>query len=200
MLPISREIMLSCGLCSASEASLTTVLSQTNEPSDESNRDGCTSNAVVLVVGGIREYHYTRPNKYRFVVAKRRGFVRVALKTGASLVPAISFGENNYYEIVDYSKGFWRWFIVDVCKQRINHVPPIYCGRGFLQYNFGLIPRRNPITTVIGAPIHLRKNENPSDNEINQAHELFCEQLKLLFDDHKNKYIKNSEEVHLELV
>ncbi|XP_055303153.1 LOW QUALITY PROTEIN: 2-acylglycerol O-acyltransferase 2-like [Sitodiplosis mosellana] len=201
LLPISREIILSCGVCSASEDSLTHLLSQSNDPSAKSNRDGYTSNAVALIVGGFREVYYTYPDTYRFVVAKRRGLVRVALQTGASLVPAISFGENNYYDIVDYNKsGFWRRFIQEICKQKINHFPPIILGRGIFQYNYGLVPRRHPITTVIGAPIHLEKIENPSDKELNETHELFCTGLRKLFDEHKSKYVKNSEDVHMDLV
>lgn len=45
------------------------------------------------MVGGVREAQVFAPNTYKFVCAKRRGFARVGLETGASLVPAISFGE-----------------------------------------------------------------------------------------------------------
>lgn len=47
--PVSREIFLSCGLCEASVNSLTTLLNQSNDPADDSNGDGYTSNAVGLV-------------------------------------------------------------------------------------------------------------------------------------------------------
>lgn len=185
---------MSCGLCSATEPALKALLSQSNDQSDKSNQDGYTSNAVALIAGGIREYNYTLPNTYRFVVAKRRGFARIALQTGAALVPAISFGENNYYDIVDYNTGCWRRFIEDIFKCKINHFPPIYCGRGFF------IPRRLPITTVIGAPIYVRKIENPNDEQINETHELFCKGLKELFDQHKSKYVENFKEVEVDLV
>lgn len=201
LLPLAREVILGVGICCASSNSLITLLSQSNAPNAESNRDGCTSNAVALINGGVREYHYTYPNTYRFVVAKRRGFIKIAMKTGASLVPAISFGENDYYHIVDYSKSIlWRWFMEGVCKQKINHFPPICYGRGLFQYNLGVIPQRRPITTVIGAPIHLEKNENPTTKELNDTHELFCTALRKIFDEHKSKYVENADKVRLEFV
>jgi len=40
------------------------------------------------------------------VLAKRKGFVRVALETGSSLVPVIFFGENDVYHTHIPRKGF----------------------------------------------------------------------------------------------
>lgn len=47
------------------------------------------------MVGGAREAHYSIANTYKIILKNRKGFIRVVLKTGAYLVPAISFGENN---------------------------------------------------------------------------------------------------------
>lgn len=199
-IPLTREVLLNCGIAAATENSLTTLLGQSNDVNDSKNRNGFTSNAVGLVLGGVREVFYTYPNTYRCVVAKRRGFIRIALKTGASLVPAISFGENDLYDIIEFESGIVCRFLEFLCKRFSNVAPIIYCGRGFLQYNFGFIQKRHPVTTVIGAPIHLIKNENPTDNELNKIHDLFCTQLKELFEAHKHKYIEHADKVHLEIV
>lgn len=194
LLPVLRELFLSVGICSVSANSLTTLLNQSNDPTDKLNRDGYTANAVAIVVGGVREQrHCTYPNKYKFVLKTRRGFVRIALQTGASLVPAISFGENDYYDIVEY-KWLQRIF------NNANNFPTFSFGRGYFQYNLGLLPRRHPITTVIGAPIHLDKILNPSDAEIFKIHELFCNRITDLFEEHKSKYVENYENVHLEFI
>lgn len=152
-MPFQREFLFGCGVSSASENSLKTLLKWPNDALSKRNSDGCTSTAVGLVVGGMREAGFVPRNTYRCVVAKRRGFVRVALETGASLVPAISFGENNLYKNVEITSPFWR--------RIFKFLPIIPNGRGFLQYNFGLLPTRQPVTTVIGAPIHLEKNTKP---------------------------------------
>lgn len=190
-----RELFLNVGICSVSANALTTLLNQSNEPADKLNQDGYTSNAIALVVGGVREQRYcTYPNRYRFVLKTRRGFVRIALQTGAALVPAISFGENDYYDVVKKPKWIKRIF------PNADNSPQIPYGRGYLQYNFGLLPRRHKITTVIGAPILVEKIPNPSDEEIQNTHEIFCNRPKELFEQHKSKYVDDFENVHLEFV
>lgn len=200
--PIVREISLAFGMCSASAESLTTLLTQSNDPNDESNKDGYTANAPVLMVGGAQEALFAMPNTYKVVLKKRKGFVRIALKTGAPLVPAISFGENEILEQVTYPPlvgSFGRF--LQMTSKRITRVIPIHFnGRGFFQYNYGFVPRRHPITTVIGAPIHAEQNQTPTDDEVDELHALFCEQLTQLFETHKSKYVKNAENIHLEII
>lgn len=195
-----RELVLNCGVSAATENSLTTLLKQSNDPADKSNRDGYTSNAVGLIVGGMREQNFTQPDTYKLVVEKRRGFVRIALQTGASLVPAISFGENNLYRLLDCKRGSVASAIDKFLNKNTRHFPPLYSGRSFLQYDYGLIPRRHPITTVIGAPIHLAMNPNPNQMDLDEVHRIFCMQLHELFEAHKSTYIKNSDDVFLEFL
>lgn len=200
MVPGFRELLLTAGFSSASENSLKTLLSQSHDPADQMHHDGCTSNAVGLVVGGIREVFYTQPDKYQFIVAKRRGFVRIALQTGASLVPAISFGENNVYRMIDVQHGFWRRLVEFLFQKYTDRFAAIQNGRGIFQYSFGMLPLRHPINTVIGAPIHLDKIFSPSDATVDKIHEQFCAGLKELFETHKSKYVENYEQVQLEFV
>lgn len=186
-MPVAREIQLAVGICSASANALIKLLTQSNDPDDKSNRDGYTSNAVGLVVGGCREQRISAPYEYKFCLKNRKGFVRIALKTGAPLVPAISFGENDYYQLTHWKP--------------INKIDRAFCyGRGLLQYNIGFIPRRVPVTTVIGAPIDVEYIKEPNDDVVNKYHEIFCTKIKELFEEHKGKYIENSETVQLEFV
>lgn len=165
--PASRELYLSMGMSTVTAESLTAILKQSNDPNDKSNRDGFTSSAAGLIVGGVREQSYAAPDTYKFVLKTRKGFVRIALKTGASLVPAISFGENNTFEKIK-----WR-----------------------IRFN-----GRIPITTVVGAPIHVQENLSPSEEEVDEVHGVFCKQIRELFDEHKSKYIENFDQVELEFV
>lgn len=188
LVPVTREIVLSVGICSVSPSALITLLTQSNDPDDKTNRDGYTANAVGLVVGGEQEQRYMYPDTYRCFLKTRKGFVKIALKTGASLVSAISFGENNLYKISHYRT-----------TDKTYRFPPAFCGRGFLQYNYGLLPRRHPITTVIGAPIEVKQISNPTEEDINRIHEIFCTRLTELFEEHKSKYVKNYENIQLEI-
>lgn len=200
LMPIQREILLNCGFSSASANSLTALLQQSNDPNHDSNNDGYRSNGVALIVGGAREAFYTHPKSYKCYVKRRKGFVKIALQNGASLVPAISYGENNMYEIINHKIGSWVRHFQDTFKRYTNITLTHYNGRGCLQYTFGVLPRRHPIHTVIGAPIHLEKIENPSAQQIDEVHALFCKKLIELFEQHKSKYVKNHENIHLELI
>lgn len=194
-LPVTREMVLGCGLCSASERSLKCLLSQSNDPLHAANHDGHTANAVGLIVGGARETFFTQPNKYSCAIKKRRGFIRIALESGVPLVPALSFGENNLHAANEVKRdGLWYRLIKNPCLRYANRVPPLHSGR------FGLVPNRHPITTVIGEPIQLKKTPMPTSEEIEQTFELFCMQLKELFESQKSKYIENCEHIHLEIV
>lgn len=60
-----------------------------------------------------------------------------------------------------------------------------------------MIPYRRPITTVVGAPIDVKKNAEPSQEEIDVLHAKYAAALVKLFNDHKHKYIKNAENIKL---
>lgn len=175
-------------------------MEQSNDPKHESNQDGYTSNAAALIVGGAEEAFYAHPNTYKCVLKNRKGFVKIGLRTGCSLVPAISFGENNLFEVVDHEAGSWGRWIQNKIKHYTKVAPVQFYGRGYLNYDFGLVPKRQPITVVIGEPIKLEKNPKPSVEEIDRVHKIFCEKLIELFETHKSKYVENSDKVELEII
>lgn len=110
----------------------------------------------------------------------RKGFIKLAIQTGAALVPVFSFGENDIYD--QFSGTKIRKF-QSIFKKFTGIVPPIVVGHG-------LVPRQVPITTVVGSIIEVTKNDSPTDREINDLHKKFVSSLKDLFDDHKEKYTK----------
>lgn len=54
----------------------------------------------MIAIGGATESLYSSAGTMDLVLRRRTGFVRVALQTGASLVPVINFGENELYKTV----------------------------------------------------------------------------------------------------
>lgn len=194
---IWRELLLGVGCASAAAGSISALLNQSNDPMDKSNRDGFTGNAVGLIVGGAEESFHTQKDSYKFVLKNRKGFVKIALKTGASLVPSISFGENNVYDLVE--PGPWLRSLQQLIKRITTFAPLIINGRGFFQYNFGLIPKRHPLHVVIGAPIHVDKILYPTKDDIERVHKLFCAEIVKLFETHKRKYVENGDSVQLEI-
>lgn len=197
-----------------SSASIKFALSQPTDKSAPINSDGYTSNAVsciievrnvflkiflqaVLMVGGAQEALNARPGNYQLVLKKRKGFVKIALQTGASIVPIFSFNEVEVYDQPSNEPGTKIRKFQDTFKKYTGIAPAVFIGRGFFQYSFGLIPRRHPIHTVVGAPIDTVKTEAPTSKDIDDLHAKFITALEKLFEDHKQKYLKNADKVRL---
>ena len=145
---------------------------------------------VVIAVGGSQEVVYARPGDYRLVLKERKGFIKLAIQTGAALVPVFSFGENDIYDQHDNAPGSKLRIFQDLIKKWTGITPPIIQGRGFFQYSYGIIPRRHPITTVIGTPIETTQHVSPTEEEVNGLHQKFIDELTKLFDNNK-EFLKN---------
>ncbi|PIC41537.1 hypothetical protein B9Z55_008921 [Caenorhabditis nigoni] len=175
---IRRELLLLTGLIDCSRESIEYVL-------DKSGEKG---RAVVLVIGGAEEALDAHPGYHVLTLASRKGFVREALLTGAHLVPVYSFGENDVFEQVDNPVGSKLRNFQDWSKLKGGITYPIFHGRGFLQKAFGYLPFRKPIDTVIGAPITVEKVENPTKEQIDELHSIYCQKLTELFEEHKGRF------------
>lgn len=131
-------------MASASAQSIQTLLRAPTTKTD----DGHSGNAVMIVVGGAQEAFHARPKNYTVILRRRKGFVRIALQTGAPLVPVISFNEVDIYDQTEMPAGSWMRWCQETVKQMTGVTPILFLGRGFFQYSFGWIPQRKPITTV----------------------------------------------------
>lgn len=104
----------------------------------------------------------------------------------ASLVPTLSFGENEIYKTM-----FVEGSIMDrVNRSLIKYIGypiPLFYGRGVFQYTFGILPMRKAIVTVVGEPITVNKNENPSEKDVNDLHAIYIEKLEQLFEKHRHR-------------
>lgn len=185
------------GMATASARSLTTLLSQSNDKDHPSNNDGHTANAALLVVGGAQEAMNAYPGNYRLVLKERKGFVKIALRTGAPLVPVFCFGEIDLYDQVSSKPGSTVRKLQEGIKRLTGIAPVLIKGRGIFQYSFGVLPRRRPLTTVVGAPIVTEKVESPTVEDIDTLHAKFCTELVQLFETHKHKYLENAEKFEI---
>ena len=56
----------------------------------------------MIVVGGAEEALDAHPGHHILTLKKRKGFIKMALQTGADLVPCYSFGENDLFVRLDF--------------------------------------------------------------------------------------------------
>jgi 2-acylglycerol O-acyltransferase 2 len=82
-MPFYREILMFHGICSVSKPSCANIL-----------RKGPGS-AITIVIGGAAESLSAHPGTADLTLKKRFGFIKMAIREGADLVPVFSFGEND---------------------------------------------------------------------------------------------------------
>ncbi|KAJ3192597.1 diacylglycerol O-acyltransferase 1 [Entophlyctis luteolus] len=129
--------MLSLGGIGVDRKSLERVLTESSE-SDPTKPAG---NMVTLVIGGAEEFTLMRPKTMDLVLRKRKGFAKLALTTGASIVPVITFGENDTWK---QSESKWMKKVNTVAKKLFHFVFPALEGR----FGIMVIPFAAKLITV----------------------------------------------------
>lgn len=153
--------------------------------------------SVALVVGGAQEALFARPRTNDSLVIKRRGFVRIALEEGVPLVPVYGYGENNTYEVMKAADAPWFLRATNMVKEVTGFVVPLIKGRGYFNFNFGLIPFRTPIMVVVGPPLEVPHIPKPTEDDIKYWHQKYVDALQELYNEYKVVYDVGAKELQL---
>ena len=143
---------------------------------------------AVLVPGGAEEALNSDRGEIRLILEKRKGFIKMALTTGASLVPSFTFRENEIYSKLDNPPGSLIRILQDFAQKWFGFAPVLFLGRGIFNYNFGILPYRKPLTVVVGAPIDVEKNPDPRPEEIEALHKEYVKALVSLYNENNSEY------------
>ncbi|XP_070267618.1 2-acylglycerol O-acyltransferase 2-B-like isoform X1 [Myotis yumanensis] len=170
-LPVFRDYSMLSGLVSAAKASAAYLLSRPGG-----------GQVAVLAVGGPLEALEAKPGALSLRIRNQKGFVKLALEHGASLVPVFSFGENELYQQFPNPPGSWVRTAQEALQPLLRVSLPLFHGR------LGLLPFRRPIYTVVGAPIPVRRSPRPARAQVDALHALYVERLTRLFEEHKERY------------
>ncbi|XP_022692203.1 2-acylglycerol O-acyltransferase 2-A-like [Varroa jacobsoni] len=188
LFPFYRELPLLYGMCCVSKKSLEWILNNRGK-----------GNAAVIVIGGAQEVlDAHRGSDYHLTLAHRKGFARVALENGADLVPVFSFGENDIFYQVENPPGSKLRAFQERFKKLFGISPAIFHGRGVFQYTWGYVPFRAPITTVVGSPIHVDRVANPTQEQVDELHTKYIEQLIDLFETYKHRCGESAKKIVLD--
>ena len=146
--------------------------------------------AAVLIPGGALEALNINSDKdkIRLVLNRRKGFIKLALRFGVSLVPTFSFGENFIYDQFKPENGSLLQRFQVLTEKWIGFTPVLFFGRGIFQYNLGLLPNRKKITVVVGKPISVEKIEEPTRDQIESLHSKYVQELQNLYNEYNPKY------------
>jgi len=177
--PFARELVLAAGLCDVSAVSCHNNLSRG------------PGSSILIVVGGAKEALDAHPGTNNLYLRERKGFVRIGLQHGAALVPVYSFGENYIFTQFSNPRGSKLRKFQDWMQKKIGFSTPFFQGRGIFNYDFGMLPHRRPINTVVGEPLQLPHLTNPTKEEVDEWHGRYLEAIVALYNKYKDIYDKD---------
>eukprot|EP00040_Diaphanoeca_grandis_P003125 m.23878 g.23878 ORF g.23878 m.23878 type:complete len:355 (+) comp14386_c1_seq1:263-1327(+) len=162
-IPLYREMMLGAGVCDAARYSAKRILK--------------LGYSIALVPGGATEALYSREDKDIVYITKRRGFVKLALEAGASLLPVYSFNECNVWSIAGldspmadrFKKKFQKIFGISL---------PLVTG----------VLKRTQVAVVVGSPIKCPQTDEPSPKMVEEYLIKYTQALESLYNDNRAKY------------
>ena len=162
--PFFRELLLWTGFIASDKKSVLRCLKK-------------YKTSVTITVGGAEESLMTKSG---IILDKRKGFIEIALRSGASLVPVYNFGEREIFPYT-YEPGHNSWFFW--CQRKLKALT--WCTLPvFLFYPSPSVH----VVTVIGAPIPVEKRKKPTQEEIDALHATYKKALLDLHERHREKY------------
>lgn len=138
---------------------------------------------VLIIPGGVAECLEMKPGVETIYLRKRFGFVKLAIQTGAQLVPAFTFGQCNTYKYWRLGPPLCSLKVVAAIASVMKVAPMIFLGKWGSP-----IPHQAPMNTVVGKAIPVNKNDNPSNEEVQAKLNVFIDAMESLFMKHRGRF------------
>ena len=137
---------------------------------------------ALIIPGGVAECLEMRRGTETVYLRKRFGFVKLAIQTGASLMPAFTFGQSETYSYVRLGPPLCSEKTVRRIAGIIQFAPMAFWGRGG-----SFVPRRVAMKTVVGRPVATTKTENPTNEQVAAKLAEFIDEMVRLHETHKER-------------
>ncbi|KAJ3370770.1 Diacylglycerol O-acyltransferase 2-like protein 6 [Allomyces arbusculus] len=139
--------------------------------------------ALLICIGGAEESLRTTPGRIELVLHKRKGFVKLALHTGAALVPTLAFGEVDIFHHAVPEPGSALARAQQWMKRVIGWSIPLVYGR------IGMwLPLRRSIVTVVGKPLDVPHVPGASGAIVDEWHARYVDAVVQLWEEWRDKY------------
>lgn len=130
--------------------------------------------SFALYVGGMGELFLCSPNREAVILQRRKGFIKLALREGADVVPIYMFGNTTCLSAL-------TWGPLAFLSRKFGVSLTVFWGRWGLP-----LPRPVKLVYARGRPLGLPHIPEPSDDDVNKWHAEYCRKLLLLFDTYKH--------------
>lgn len=130
----------------------------------------------LLVPDGIAGAYHSRSDEEVLYLSARRGFIRTALQEGATLMPAYCYGHTQLWDVWPRHDSWLARAARRMQFSLIWFVGEWWCPP---------LPRRTPLTLVMGSPMALAKTPHPSDADVDAAHQQFTHAMSRLYYAHR---------------
>lgn len=134
--------------------------------------------SLAVTLGGIREVLHIRPGAMELSISKKKGVFRMAIESGVPLVPVLSYGENEQFQLAE----LWGldWIQRFLKKRGYCLTIPSFSSwmRWGKLFSVGL---ETPVHCVIGDEVEVGVAREPSEKEIVELREKYIRALKKLY-------------------
>ena len=163
--PILKHVMGIFGLTDASAGNIRRVL--TRNPGVEGS--------VVLYCGGIAELFKSCLEEERLYLSNRKGFIKIALREGADILPCYMFGNTAVLSALKHGP-------LAALSRKLGASLTYFWGAAYLP-----IPRGEKLLYARGKPLGLPHIPEPTAEDIDKYHALYCKEVRRLFENYREK-------------
>lgn len=164
-LPILKNVLGIFTLVDASGKNIRRILR------DEEGIDGC----IVLYIGGIAELFKSSRKEERLYLQKRKGFIKVALREGVDVIPVYLFGNTSTLTVMKSGP-------LAELSRKLQVSLTYFWGKYYLP-----IPRPDKLLYVRGKPLGLPHIPEPTKEDVEKWHSIYCKEVTRLFNENKEK-------------
>lgn len=129
--------------------------------------------------GGIAELFLSSPHNEILYIRSRKGFAKLALQTGVTIVPYYVFGNNHMFNSINDDSG--KDNMLSRISRKLGASIVLFWGRYYLP-----IPYNTQVTIVRGPAIKAEKIDKPTQQQIDELHSRVVNAVQNIFDTYKN--------------
>ena len=127
-----------------------------------------------LVPGGFEEAVLSHPGTNELFLMENLGWVKHAIRGGYGVVPVFSFGET---ELIPQWRGYKLERARFAGKTRIPMICPMR-----------LVPKRHPVSLVVGAPVWFPHIADPTKEQLRECHGRYVTAVRGLYEKHRGRF------------